>query len=195
MDLIMVRPRKLFGGLGNQMFQYAYLYSQARMGNIPDIYVQDEKYFAPHKEEIRALYSQDIKPIDMVSLHVRRGDYINNPFYVDLTQTDYYERAIDEFPAGTRFLVFCADRQAGSDDKSDMQWCKDRFKGRQFEFYQGSNEIDDFNMMAGCKAHILANSSFSWWAAFVSGNETVAPKDWFSDGVQRISLPVTWKLL
>lgn len=175
------------------MFQYAYLYSCARSGQIPDIYVQHEKYFAPYKDEIRTLFSQDIKPVDMVSLHVRRGDYINNPFYVDLTQGDYYERAMDEFPPGTRFLVFCADRQAGSDDKTDMQWCKDRFRGRQFSFYQGSDEIEDFNMMAGCQGHIIANSSFSWWAAYISGNKTVAPKEWFTDGKERISIPSEWR--
>jgi hypothetical protein len=190
----MVKPRQIFGGFGNSLFQYAYLYSQFRKGAIPDIYVQDESYFKEYKDEIRALYGQGLTPTDMVSIHVRRGDYINNPFYVDLTQTDYYKNAMKEFP-GAKFLVFCADRQEGSDDEADMEWCRDNFQGRDFEFFRGETELDDFNAMASCKAHIIANSSFSWWAAYVSGNRTIAPEKWFGDDIKRISIPDTWKLL
>lgn len=188
----MERIRKLFGGLGNQMFQHAYIYAQARSGNVPDIYLQDEKYFAAYKDEIRALYSQNIEPIDMVSLHVRRGDYINNSFYTNLSETEYYDDAIDLFP-DAKFLVFCADRQSGSNDNADMEWCKKRFKGKRFAFYQGADEIKDFNMMAGCTGgHIIANSSFSWWAAYVSGNKTVAPSKWFTDPNRKMPLPDSW---
>lgn len=187
----MIDLRTHFGGLGNRLFQLAYIYAQAKRGINPDIYLQDEKYFAPYEDEIRALFSQGLSPIDMVSIHVRRGDYLNNPYYIDLTQTDYYEQAMEYFP-DAKFLVFCADRQPGSDDASDLEWCKKRFTGNQFEFHQGSNELEDWNAMAGCKAHIIANSSFSWWAAFVSGNMTIAPSRWFTDGVKRVSLSDKW---
>ena len=187
--------REVFGGLGNWMFQSAYLYAQARKGEIPDIYVQDEKWFYPYGDEIRGLYRSNVEPIDMVSLHIRRGDYVNNPFYVDLTETDYYEKAIEQFPNET-FLVFCADRQQGSDDKSDMEWVQEwlelKFPDRRFQYFQGKDEIEDWNTMTGCKGHILANSSFSWWAAFVSGNKTACPRDWFADGQTRISLQDSW---
>ena len=190
----MVNRREIFGGFGNSLFQYAYLYSQYRKGEIPDFYVQDEKYFEPYKEEIKLLYQAGVKPIDMVSLHVRRGDYVNNPFYVDLTETDYYEKAMEEFPEETKFLVFCADRQPGSDDEADMAWVKERFQGPQFQFFQGEDEIEDFNAQAGCRGHITANSSFSWWTAYVGGGKTVCPSidKWFSDGESRISLPDSW---
>jgi hypothetical protein len=189
----MVNRRDIFGGFGNSLFQYAYLYSKFRTGQIPDIYVQDEKYFSEYKDELRALFGGGIEPIDMVSLHVRRGDYIGNPFYTDLTKTDYYERAMAEFP-DAKFLVFCADRQPKSDDKTDMEWVKERFQGPQFQFFQGKDEIEDFNAQAGCKGHITANSSFSWWTAYVGGGKTITPKasDWFSDGYVRISIPNDW---
>lgn len=191
----MVKPRLIAGGLGNWMFQFAYLYAQMKRGKIPDIYLQDPSYFETFGEEIRALYKSDIEPIDMVSIHVRRGDYVNNPFYVDLSETDYYEEAIDKFPKGTKFLVFCADRQEGSNDEADMEWCKDKFKGDNFEFFQGKDEIDDFNAQAGCKAHIIANSSFSWWAAYVGGGKTVAPKKWYADGKPGIPLLDSWEVI
>lgn len=183
--------RNIFGGLGNNLFQGAYIYAQARRGEIPDIYLQDPKYFADFAGEIKSLYGQGVEPIDMVSLHVRRGDYIHNQFYVDHCETGYYDKAMAKFP-DAKFLVFCADRQEGSNDQSDMEWCKQRFQGKQFEFSQGKNEIEDFNLMAGCKGHITANSSFSWWAAYVGGGKTVTPERWFSDGEQRISLPEEW---
>lgn len=186
----MIEPRKLFGGLGNRLFQMAYLYARVKDGIIPDIYIQDEKYFENAKDEIRALYGQGIGHTDMVSLHVRRGDYLNNPFYADLGETDYYERAIEQFP-NERFLVFCADRQGGDDEK-DMEWCKRRFVGERFEFWNGKNEIEDFNKMASCKGHIIANSSFSWWTAYLGGGKTVCPKLWYTNGKDGIKPLNDW---
>lgn len=188
-------PRKLFGGLGNQMFQMAYLYGQVRDSNIPDIYVQNFKLWEKYKEEIRAWYRKDIIKSDYVSLHVRRGDYVNNPFYVDLTQIGYYDKAISEFP-NDKFLVFCADRQVRNDALDQewvMNWLEAKY-GMRFTLYKGMNEVEDFNAMTGCKAHIMANSSFSWWASFISGNRTVAPHRWFSDGTS-IPLPDNFEIL
>lgn len=192
----MINLRANFGGLGNRLFQLAHLYAQARKGNIPDIYLQDPSYFEPYGEEIRAIYGQGIEKTDQVSIHVRRGDYLGNKFYFDLNETDYYEDAIAEFPKDTKFLVFCADRQEGSNDILDMQWCMDKFKGPQFEFFQGKNEREDFNAMAGCSGgHIMANSSFSWWTAYVGGGKTIAPSRWYADGRPGIPLMSNWTVL
>ena len=106
----MIPTRQQFGGLGNRMFQMAYLYAKVKDGTIPDIYIQDEKWFENEKDEIKVIYGQGIGRIDMVSLHIRRGDYTGNSFYVDLCETDYYERAMAYFPDAT-FLIFCRDRQ------------------------------------------------------------------------------------
>ncbi len=190
------------GGLGNNLFQYAYLYAQVREGKIPDIYLQDEKYFEKYKHEILTLLRTDIVDCDYVSLHIRRGDYVNNPFYVDLTQTDYYAKAIIKFQEedpNVKFLVFCADRQGG-DDKADMEWCKDYLLKplglleKYFEFHQGKDEIEDFNRMAGCKSHVMANSSFSWWASYVGGGRTIAPSQWFANGT-RINYPSNFEVI
>lgn len=191
----MITPRKIWGGLGNEMFQHAYIYSQMKKGDIPDIYLQDEKYFKDYKEDIKKIYGNKIHPkgIDMISLHIRRGDYVNNPFYVDLTKTDYYDKAIAEFP-DEKFLVFCADRQEGSDDEADRKWCLEYLskKGIDFVFGEGKTEIDDMNLMASCKGHIMANSSFSWWASYLGGGKVVAPLQWFTDGISRITLLEEW---
>lgn len=171
--------REFAGGLGNNLFQFAHIYAQARRNEIPDIYLQDPKYFEGFEDEIRSLYSQGVEAIDMVSVHIRRTDYVNNPFYVNLCETDYYNQAMNQF-SDEKFLIFSDDRE----------FCKTAFPG--IQIFDGKTDIEDFNAMAGCKGHIIANSSFSWWAAFVGGGKVVAPKQWYSDGVERTKLPVSW---
>jgi hypothetical protein len=182
MIISMIHPDKLTGRLGNKMFQYAYLYAQERDGTIPDIYLQDPMYFERYKSEIKHIFGGGIMPISQVAIHVRRGDYVDNPFYVDLTQTDYYDRAMKLFPNDT-FLVF----------SDDIEWCKGYFTGSQFEFSEGNDDVTDMNLMAGCKGVIMANSSFSWWAAYLSKGKVIAPKEWFTDGVERTKCPPEWK--
>lgn len=176
----MIHPSKLFGRLGNSLFQYATLYAKARDEGT-DFYFQDPKHFEKYEAEIKQLFGQDIEPIDMVSIHVRRGDYVKNPFHVDLTETDYYERAMEQF-IGMEFLVF----------SDDIEYCKWLFKGKQFTFCDEQDEIKALNLMAGCRGHIIANSSFSYWAAYLGGGKTIAPKEYYSDGVQRTVYPKEW---
>ncbi len=179
----MIEPWRIAGRLGNQMFQMAYILSQVQKGEIPDIYVQSEEFFEGAEEQVKQLFSEGITPIDQVAIHVRRGDYVGNPFYVDLMATDYYERAMEEFP-GEKFLVF----------SDDIEWCKTQqlFKGCEFS---GGDELTDFNRMAGCKGIIIANSSFSWWAAYLSQGRVVAPLEWYADGIARTTTLDSWTVI
>lgn len=167
----MISPDKLFGRLGNRLFQMAYIFNQAKLSVIPDIYVQDPLFFMESAEEIKALFGQGITPINQVAIHVRRGDYVNNSFYVDLMKTDYYESAIALFP-GEKFLVF----------SDDIEWCKQQPLFAECEFSEGNDEIVDFNLMAGCKSIICANSSYSLWAGILCKGRVVAPSAWYTDG-------------
>ncbi len=183
----MQKPSNIFGRLGNQMFQMAFLVAYAK-DHDTDIYLQDEYYFKDHEKLIRALYSSDIPDrTDAVAIHVRRGDYVNNPFYVDLYTDGYYKRAMKKFP-NENFLVF----------SDDLEWCKQQPIFKNCQFFHG-NEIEDMNKMASCKAHIIANSSFSWWGAWLHptypANKVIVPKNWFTDGVERTVLPKHWKKL
>jgi hypothetical protein len=179
------------------MFQMAYIFAKMAEGELPDIYLQDHNYFKKYSKELKEFYGTGIIKSDCISLHIRRGDYVNNPVYVDLTQTDYYDKAIAEFP-DEKFLVFCADRQEGSNDTKDKVWAMNFLEnkfGNRFELYIGKDEIEDFNAMAGCKSNILANSSFSWWAGFVNPNpdkKVIAPLQWFTDGIGRVTLLEEW---
>ncbi len=183
----MRKYHEIFGRLGNSMFQGAYIYAQMRRKEIPDIFMQGESFFAEFKDEIKKLYSDNIFNIGQgiqpyVAIHVRRGDYVNNAFYVDLFKDGYYERAMAEFP-GEKFLIF----------SDDIMWCKEQMLFKGCIFSERGDEVDDLNRIAACKAVIIANSSFSWWGAYLGNHEkVVAPKEWFTDGLQRVELLDSW---
>lgn len=190
----MLNPRIHFGGLGNRLFQMSYIIGKVLDGELPDIYIQSFEYFKKHKEEIRTMLRQGIpKRKEMVALHIRRGDYVDNPFYVDLTKTDYYDKALEYFK-DEKFLVFYRDRQ-GTGDYEDREWVSDWLtkKGVKFELSDNANnEVDDLNAMASCKGMIGANSSFSIWAAFLNPNENkkiVMPSQYYADNIQRTKYP------
>jgi len=175
------------------MFKQAYIYAQMKRGLVPDVYLQSPNYWSEYAHEIKSMFGEGIVRDDRISLHIRRGDYLEKDgFYVDLWKSGYYQKAIEMFP-DSRFLVFYKDRQ-GKDDK-DFVWCEENLRpllGDRMDYHRQGEEHDDLNAMAGCFGHIMANSSFSWWAAFLGQGPTVCPKDWFTDGVQRVSLLDDW---
>ena len=189
----MITPEIISGRLGNKMFQIAYIYAQMRDGVIPDIYVQHYKYFEKYADDIKRLFGNGIGYLSQVGVHVRRGAnpinpnepaYSRNSFYANLGETDYYERAMAMFP-GENFII----------SSDDPEWCREHFKGDNIQIMDKGNEIEDFNLLASCKHLIIANSSWSWWAAYLCPNESkkiIAPKKWFADDVERIGIPDTW---
>lgn len=184
----MMPVRQSIGGLGNLLFKEAYLRNEFFEGRIPDIYLQSEKYFEKHKEKIRSVFGSSIGFIDKIAVHVRRGDYVNNPFYVDLFLDGYYDRAMNVFPVKNEYFLVFSD---------DIEWCKEQSTFKGCEFSEGFSEIDDLNRMASCQAHIIANSSYSWWGAYLSpyGGQVMAPEKWYSDSVQRTELLKEWKTI
>ena len=190
----MIHPEVIIGRLGNKMFQYAYIYSQMRDGIIPDTYLQDEKYFKKYSEEIKQIFGQGIGYLSQVGVHVRRGlnpyiptepKYNDNPFHFNICDTDYYERAMAMFP-WEKFVIY----------SDDPEYCRERFKGDNIQVVErGKDDVEDFNLLASSKHLIIANSSFSYWAAYLCPNESkkiIAPKQWFTDKETRTVLPESW---
>ena len=144
-------------------------------------FFQTEKYFKHIKQELKLdfTFKDDIQNpcVDMISqldnpvaLHIRRTDYITNPNHTCLG-LDYYERALNIFPNQT-FLIF----------SDDPQWCQNQelFEDDRFMISDNDDQYIDMCLMTMCKGHIIANSSFSWWGAWLSNSERViAPKGWF----------------
>jgi len=160
-------------------------------------YWQSEKYFISAKDKLRkelclvnALGDTSRKILDeivqcaAVSLHIRRGDYITNPSAAavhGVCSLDYYYPAIRHITTHVQnpyFFVF----------SDDPQWAKDNLKISQPVRFVEANGPDrgaeDIWLMKSCNHHIIANSSFSWWAAWLNNRQdkiVIAPRIWFLD--------------
>lgn len=173
------------GRFGNRLFQMAYIFGQIKRGEIPDVWLQDPKYFDQWADELREFFGHPTiaQPLPEIGIHVRRGDYLWQPMFVNLSETDYYARAMAMFP-NEKFLIF----------SDDTEWCKKTWP--EHTVSEGLTELQDFNVMARCKSNIIANSSFSWWAAYLNPNpekRVIYPAQWHTDGVQRIGFPRGWE--
>tara|TARA_R100000081_G_scaffold83735_1_gene51937 strand:+ start:229 stop:993 length:765 start_codon:yes stop_codon:yes gene_type:complete len=144
-------------------------------------YFQSEKYFSHIEYDVRREFdfkdeirnrAADILPSSVcVSLHIRRGDYLNLSHIYRILDEEYYRSALSQFEHYTP--VFISD---------DIEWCKETFSDLQNAvFIENENEYIDLCVMTMCNAHIIANSSFSWWGAWLGGGKTIAPKNWFTE--------------
>lgn len=117
-----------------------------------------------------------------VSLHIRRGDYLLHKNYIGLCGIDYYTKAIKyvrkKYGKEIQFAIF----------SNDMPWCKDNIlpllDGYEYtlvDWNKGKESYNDIRLMGYCIVNIIANSSFSWWAAYLNKNddkEIIAPAKW-----------------
>lgn len=175
-------------------------------------YWQTERYFRRYSDVIRSDFvfrnsfdginyrlAEKVSNVASVSLHVRRGDYINNPKTTanhGVCSLDYYLSAINyvaERVENMEIFIFSDDplwvRQNISVD------LKTHYVGHN----QGADSYNDMRLMSLCKHHIIANSSFSWWGAWLNPDPNkiiVAPRRWFANSNDLSDLfPDTWVTL
>lgn len=121
------------------------------------------KFFAGYEDVVRNAFaspSGSAVLTNRIAIHVRRGDYVGGP-YVQLEQP-WYEAQMAQFPGAT-FLCF----------SDALPECRLMFAHRKdVTFSEGSAE-QDLRRMTGCSGHIVANSTFSWWGAWLSGRDNV----------------------
>ena len=151
---------------------------------------QSYKYFSHNEDYIRNLftlperlqdsissrYSELLSVDNTVSLHIRRGDYVGDIFkdrYVNLNE-EYYEQALSSIGEYSNIVVF----------SDDIQWCKNWqfLKDKDPVFIENEFDVVDLFLMSKMSHNIIANSTFSWWSAFLNNNinkKIVAPKEWF----------------
>ncbi|KZZ83901.1 alpha-1,2-fucosyltransferase [Bacillus sp. SJS] len=160
-------------------------------------YWQNYKYFIDIKDEIQSIFSfpsiednlnskclEKIRETRSVSIHIRRKDFLRkrNSHLVNLSENDYYKRSIqkvqDELGDELTYFIF----------SDDMEWVKKEFglKNSVFvDWNQGENSFRDMQLMSYCKANIIANSSFSWWGAYLNAEKlkkvVISPQTWYKD--------------
>jgi hypothetical protein len=137
---------------------------------------------------------REIGNCQSVSLHVRRGDYISikvNTKVFNLCSLEYYEDAIAYLLCKYKnsiFFVF----------SDDIEWANNNFKGDNFRFVTGNEPAMDMYLMSLCKHNIIANSTFSWWGAWLNTNvdkTVIAPKSWYNPNSKfktKTLIPDTW---
>lgn len=195
----------------------SFSFDQAALVQEGDVYFegywQSERYFNGVTDPLRKDFTLNITmPKDRsevaelidrgqaISVHVRRGDYVTNPYanaHFVTCGAEYYSTAIAKLlaraPAASVF-VFC----------DDIQWARDHIRAEaSTHFIAAVGSIHpaiDLHLMSRCHHHVIANSSYSWWGAWLNakpGKRVIAPARWFNDGAMdtRDLIPVGWEQL
>lgn len=170
-----------------------------------DGYWQTEQYFKSIRDKIRADFTfkslkdpknlelqQQIAHSETCSIHIRRGDYVGHPELGGICNEAYYKNALKELDTrhpDCALIVF----------SDDIEFSKDLLKERQqvkfCDWNRGDDSWMDLVLMSECKHHILANSSFSWWSAWLekSVGTTISPKVWTSKKMINYDVcPIYW---
>lgn len=178
-------------------------------------YFQSELYFKEFEKEIRNQFTfkakknkntlkivKDINNSKSIAIHIRRGDYISNKSINNIHGTcslDYYLEALKHFDLNNFQIYFFSD---------DIEWVKSNFlfldqkKCNFIDWNSDKESWQDMYIMSKCENFIIANSSFSWWGAWLSTNKNkkiIAPKKWFNDHLKNEQtkdlIPASWVLV
>ncbi|MFV8341108.1 alpha-1,2-fucosyltransferase [Flavobacterium sp. XS2P39] len=177
----------------NNKYLIGYWQTELYFKEIRDQLLKD---FSPKNEisDVVIKISNKIKEGESVSLHIRRGDYVNrysNLYYVQ--NVDYYLNALELIKnthPNCKVFVF----------SDDIQWCESNlnFKTETY-FVKPNKSFEDIYLMSLCKHNVIANSSFSWWGAWLNNNPDkicIAPKYWFKDKSKKNNIiPKEWVIL
>lgn len=172
-------------------------------------YFQSEKYFLPIKhilqkeftfkdeviKRVKGFFDSSGSP-SKVSIHIRRGDMKNDPVAADhhgIMPLAYYQKGIEIIRSkisNPHFYFF----------SDDINWAKENFQHADVSFVSGEiskTHFEDLYLMIQCDHNVIANSSFSWWGAWLNNNPdkiVIAPNKWFNNGPQDTQdlIPSTW---
>lgn len=171
-----------------------------------DGYWQSENYFKKYRNDILDLFKfpelssefanikQEIINANSVSIHFRRGDYVKNEHIKSvhgICDFKYYQKASDfiyKKQKNIKFFLF----------SDEPDWVKNNFKSNiNYTVINTGHSITDMMLMSLCKHNIIANSSFSWWGAWLNQNPdkiVIAPKKWFADNKRNTIdlIPNSW---
>lgn len=173
-------------------------------------YWQSYKYFEKYQNHLQRELSlkvpltesnknilTDIKASNSVSLHIRRGDYVNNPKVMNgVLNLDYYVKAIGLITKkiqNPKFFIF----------SDDIDWAKKNlmisFPNTFVDVNSVSKPHFDLELMRSCDHNIIANSTLSWWGAFLNSNKNkivVCPNNWMKFSIDINNLvPSNWNIL
>ena len=161
----------LFNNCEDGVNLYGYFQSEKYFKNIKDQIKKDfsfkEEVFVPSSE----LFKQAFGNTEVISLHIRRGDYVNSQEH-PAPSIEYYSKCLEKLNMELPVMIF----------SDDIEWCKKQniFSEERFIFSEKNGTDVDLCLQTLCSHHIIANSSFSWWGACLSNSKNVlVPEKWF----------------
>jgi hypothetical protein len=170
---------------------------------------QSDKYFnnvrsilvneiVPKNELLKHNYSlyEKIQNSESVCITIRRGNYVDNPSFKKkhfVCDNDYFQKAIDKMQIlvpNCVFFVF----------SDDIEWVKSNMNLPENSHFEiGDDPVwEKLRIMSACKHFIISNSTFSWWAQYLSINENkvvIAPSKWYADGRKADLHEESWKII
>lgn len=166
-----------------QSYKYINNIKSELIKNLKFEYDFNNPYFKSLREDI-------IKNDETVSIHVRRGDYLKNSIYVDLIQTNYYKNVLNVIELGRKAIYVFSD---------DIDLVKQLDIFSNYIFVDSSNFPSHYDMylMSICKINVIANSTYSYWAAYLNHNsdkQIFCPSEWYSKRLTLINdiYPEDW---
>jgi hypothetical protein len=169
---------RLFEDKGSRLY-WGYWQNERYFDEIAGTLRQDFKFKLPLNEKNETIL-RDIQSGNSVSVHIRRGDYLHNELLGGICDEAYYCRAIDiisEKLIDPEFFIF----------SNDIAWCQSTLhlpRAKFISWNHGDQSYIDMQLMSHCKHNIIANSSFSWWSAWLNthpGKIVIAPRRWTND--------------
>ena len=167
-------------------------------------FFQTEKYFKHCARELREQFSFKKYIVDEcndiieecfdnpIALHIRRGDFLINSGNHYNQSLDYYEKALSKFDSERQVVIF----------SDDPQWCVEQklFESDRFIVSSGNDPYIDLYLMSQCDDFIIANSTFSWWGAWLANKgKVIAPKKWFGPNNSHLNTkdlyPEHWEII
>lgn len=170
-------------------------------------YFQNEKYFKKYRKDLSIEFTlkkqsnifketkNTIKFTESIAMHIRRGDYVTNSFANDhhgVLLFSYYEKAYETLTNNVKksctLFVF----------SDDISWCKEHVKFQSDITFVSCKELssaEELILMSLCTHNIIANSTFSWWAAWLNQNRNkivIAPKNWTKNVNSNDIIPASW---
>jgi hypothetical protein len=174
----------------SSFYQEPHFNYDANILNIPNNtnlkgYFQTEKYFKKYKNDFKDkefLFNLNIentcnsllnnRDCELISVHIRLTDYLNFKDSHPVCSLDYYREALNSLPKDANIVLFSDDYGLALKFFNDL--------GLHPFMCGTNNKFLDMCLMTKCEYHVIANSSFSWWGAWLSKSKTtIAPKQWF----------------
>jgi hypothetical protein len=150
-------------------FRYDYVF------NNQELIKQSFDFNLNFMQKIMSTKYRDVLTSNVVSMHIRRTDYLSyNGFHV-VQPIEYYQKSLDIIGNYDYLYVF----------SDDIDWCRQNLNFDKMIFVEGLDDIEDLWLMSLCRNNIISNSTFSWWSAFLNKNKqktVVCPQTWFGAG-------------